>query len=68
VAKKLACRLGRHEWTTRVEAGENYKVCAACGKTPSDSSRSGPEQQSGTHSGHEIGPDISGLGGGTGPV
>jgi hypothetical protein len=30
--KKLACRLGRHEWTSRVEGGESYKVCAACGK------------------------------------
>jgi hypothetical protein len=68
MAKKLACRLGRHEWTTRVEEGESYKVCAACGKTPSDSGRSGPEQQPGTHSGDEIGPDISGLGGGSGTV
>ena len=33
MAKKLACRLGRHEWTTRVERGECYKVCAACGKS-----------------------------------
>lgn len=31
--KKLACRL---EWTTRVEGGESYKVCAACGKTQAD--------------------------------
>ena len=31
--KKLACRLGRHEWTTRVEDGESWEVCAACGKT-----------------------------------
>ena len=37
MAKKLACRLGRHEWTTRVEEGETFKVCAACGKTPPDS-------------------------------
>lgn len=42
MAKKLACRLGRHEWTTRVEGGENYKVCAACGTTR-DSRRSGSE-------------------------
>jgi hypothetical protein len=40
--KKLACRLGRHEWTTRVEDGESYKVCAACGTTR-DSRRSGSE-------------------------
>jgi hypothetical protein len=32
--KKLACRLGRHDWTTRVDEGESYKVCAYCGKTP----------------------------------
>jgi hypothetical protein len=24
--------VGRHEWTTRVEAGESYKVCSSCGK------------------------------------
>ena len=34
--KKLACWLGRHDWTTRVEGGESYKVCAVCGKTPPD--------------------------------
>ena len=34
MAKKLACRLGRHDWTTHVEEGESYKVCANCGKTP----------------------------------
>jgi hypothetical protein len=34
--KKLACRVGRHDWTTRVEGGESYKVCAACGKSPRD--------------------------------
>jgi hypothetical protein len=34
MAKKLACRLGRHDWTTHVEEGESYKVCAACGKLP----------------------------------
>jgi hypothetical protein len=46
VAKKLACRLGRHDWTTRVEEGESYKVCAACGKTAPDSPRpgSGPRE------------------------
>ena len=33
MAKKLACTLGRHEWTTRVEGGEEYEVCVACGKT-----------------------------------
>ena len=42
--KKLACRLGRHQWTTRVEGGERYKVCAVCGKTPSDPPAPGPEK------------------------
>jgi len=32
MAKKLACRVGRHDWTTRVEGGESYKVCFSCGK------------------------------------
>ena len=41
MTKKLACRLGRHDWTTRVEGGESYKVCAACWKTPSESAYSG---------------------------
>jgi hypothetical protein len=43
--KKLACRLGRHDWTTRVDEGESYKVCAYCGKTPRGSrgrKREGP--------------------------
>ena len=35
MAKSLACRIGRHSWTTRVEGGETYRVCAACGKAPS---------------------------------
>jgi hypothetical protein len=43
VAKKLACRLGRHEWTARVEEDESYKVCASCGKSPKGSRRSGSE-------------------------
>ena len=32
--KPLACWIGRHEWTSRVERGERYKVCARCGKEP----------------------------------
>jgi hypothetical protein len=40
--KKLACRLGRHEWRTSVEGGQTFKVCAACGTTR-DSRRSGSE-------------------------
>jgi hypothetical protein len=44
VMKKLACRLGRHEWTTRVEEGESYKVCASCGKMPPGSLPPGSKQ------------------------
>jgi hypothetical protein len=71
--KKLACRLGRHEWTTRVEEGESYKVCASCGKTPPDSRRSGPDpgQRNVIAAGADkprdgVGGDI-GTGGGFGP-
>jgi hypothetical protein len=39
--KKLACRLGRHDWTTRVEEGESYKVCAACGKSQREPGQQG---------------------------
>ena len=34
MARKLSCWLRRHVWTTRVEKGESYKICSACGKTP----------------------------------
>jgi len=43
MAKKLACRLGRHDWTTRVEEGESYRVCAVCGKAAPDQGRPGSE-------------------------
>ena len=33
MAKKFSCWLGRHVWTTRVEKGESYQVCSACGKS-----------------------------------
>src|SRR5215210_2595659 len=36
--KRLACTVGVHAWTRRVERGESYKVCSACGHTP----RAGP--------------------------
>ena len=36
--KRLACRLGRHSWTTRIEAGDEYELCAVCGRT-----RGGPD-------------------------
>ena len=32
--KPLACWLGRHEWTTRLEQGQSYTVCASCGSEP----------------------------------
>jgi hypothetical protein len=32
--KRLACWVGRHNWTTHVEHGESYRVCSACGKIP----------------------------------
>jgi hypothetical protein len=33
---RLACIFGRHDWTTHVEHGEEYNVCARCGKVPKD--------------------------------
>jgi hypothetical protein len=33
VARKVYCWLGRHSWVTRVENGESYTACSACGKT-----------------------------------
>ena len=32
MAMKLACRFGRHTWSSKVEQGETYTVCTACGK------------------------------------
>jgi hypothetical protein len=32
--RSLGCWIGRHEWTSRVEQGEQYEVCARCGKEP----------------------------------
>ena len=29
---RLACRFGRHTWSSKVEQGETYTVCTACGK------------------------------------
>ena len=51
MAKKLACRLGRHDWTTHVEEGESYKVCAACGKSPREPREPGPLYQGVVESG-----------------
>jgi hypothetical protein len=30
--RRLACWLGKHSWTTRIEHGEEFSVCSACGK------------------------------------
>jgi len=30
--KKLRCRLGLHNWVTRVNEGERYLACRDCGK------------------------------------
>lgn len=65
--KKLACRLGRHEWTTRVEGGESYKVCAACGKSPRELEHQHPGQRE--QQPHDPGPpggDVGAGGGGDG--
>jgi hypothetical protein len=32
--KPLACWLGKHSWTMRVEHGEEFFVCSACDKEP----------------------------------
>jgi hypothetical protein len=29
---RLACLLGRHSWTTRVDHGEQFTVCSICGQ------------------------------------
>jgi hypothetical protein len=43
--KPVSCRLGRHAWTTRIEHGERYNVCEACGTMPrSRAFRQGGEQ------------------------
>jgi hypothetical protein len=73
MTKNLACRLGRHDWTTRVESGDRYKVCAACGKTPLEPVQGhGVVDESIDHPKEGQFPDdtwggISGPGGGTGP-
>jgi hypothetical protein len=58
--KRLACIFGRHDWTTHVERGEEYKVCSACGKTPKGR-RSGPK-------GSGVIDGVKGEGGGFGGV
>ena len=61
--KKLACRLGRHDWTTRVEGGESYKVCAVCGKSPrelKDPGQRGQQPDHGSARGGDPGIDAGG--------
>jgi hypothetical protein len=64
--KRLACRLGRHDWTTRVEEGESYKVCAACGKSSREPAYSRSEGQQGRLREGDKGMDDIGAGGPTG--
>jgi len=33
---RFKCRIGRHQYVTRVEGGEEYTVCAVCGKERDD--------------------------------
>ena len=69
MAKKLACRLGRHDWTTHVEEGESYKVCAACGKSPRAPGQPGEPTDHGLSDGEPEAPTGEGsVGGGTGFV
>jgi hypothetical protein len=64
MAKKLACRLGRHDWTTRVEEGESYQVCAACGKSPREPGQPGQQRDQSLAGGGD--PGIAGGDGGGG--
>ena len=32
--KRLSCWIGRHKWELRTDHGEEFKVCAVCGKSP----------------------------------
>jgi hypothetical protein len=34
--KRLACWIGRHKWELRTDHGDEFKVCAMCGKVPGD--------------------------------
>jgi hypothetical protein len=53
--KKLACRVGRHKWTTRVEGGASYKLCAACGKSPQEPGQLGKRRYHGLADGGDMG-------------
>ena len=32
--KRLACWIGRHKWELRIDHGDEFKVCAVCGRSP----------------------------------
>jgi hypothetical protein len=34
--KSLACWIGRHKWELRTDHGDEFTVCALCGKVPGD--------------------------------
>jgi hypothetical protein len=62
--RPLACMIGRHEWTSRVEPGVRYKVCARCGKEPRvRRGNAAHGQQESAQSGDAGGPG-TGIGGG----
>ena len=63
--RPLACWMGRHEWTSRVEPGVTYEVCARCGKEPRRRrGMTGEEQQDSAYAG---GPGNAGGTGQAGP-
>jgi hypothetical protein len=59
MAKPLSCWVGRHDWTTRVDQGEKYKVCSKCGGAP----RRGMKNPD-THGSHQSSQHYSAGGGG----
>ena len=66
MAKPLACRVGRHKWSTKVEQGETYIVCTACGKERSNDRWDDPRHGGGGPGGRGDGGggDMDGGGGG----
>ena len=66
--KPLACRVGSHTWSSKVEQGETYTVCIACGKERrgrwGDPPGTGPGGPGGPGDGGGGGGDGGGGGGG----
>jgi hypothetical protein len=58
--KPVACWFGKHSWTTRIDHGEEFSVCSACGKERRGGGGDGGRQRE--HNWEMIGP-----GGGPGP-